>query len=73
MADDIARPITIYVDRFQFEDISMEHLERKRISVLDMEMSRQEAEKLRAFLRDRLSDNMRGSVRVRIFGNLVIS
>jgi hypothetical protein len=73
MPDDFARPITVYVSRFQFEDISMEHLERKRISVIDVEMSYQDAEVLRKFLKQRLDKPMHGAVRIRIYGNLVIS
>lgn len=74
MADDVARPITLYVSRFQFSDIAMDYLERKRISVIDVEMSHQDAEKLCRFLRERLEENKTpGAVRVRIFGNLVIS
>ncbi len=73
MPDEHERPITLYVSRFEFENISLEHLERKRVSVIDVEMSYQETERLMKFLEKRMATKTPGSVRIRIFGNLVIS
>ena len=73
MSDEIARPITLYVSRFEFDNISMDYLERKRISVIDVEMSHEETERLLKFLQQRLEKKIPGAVRIRIFGNLVIS
>jgi len=73
MNDDIARPITLYVSRFEFDHINLDYLERKRISVIDVEMSYQEMVKLSEFLQNRLNEKTPGAVRVRIYGSLVIS
>lgn len=71
--EEISRPIVLYVSHFQFEDISMGHLEKKRVSVIDVEMDYIEAEKLMTFLERRLKRQLPGTIRIRIYGTLVIS
>lgn len=68
--EDVSRPITLYVDEFEFDDISMDHLQRKRVTVVDLEMSLLDAHELSRYLRERLDGEIPGSIRIRIRGLL---
>lgn len=68
--EDVSRPITLYVEQFEFDDIDMEYLHRKRVTVMDVEMSLSDARELARYLQTRLNGEMPGTIRVRIRGLL---
>lgn len=68
--EDVSRPVTLYVERFVFDDISMDHLQRKRVTVVDVEMSLLDARELARYLQERLDGELPGSIRIRIRGLL---
>lgn len=70
--EDISRPITLYVDQFVFDDIDMSHLNRKRVTTVDVEMSLVDARELARYMQERLSDGAPGSIRIRIRGFLTL-
>lgn len=70
--EDVSRPITLYVDQFIFDDIDMSHLNHKRVTVVDIEMSLVDARELSSYMRYRLDDQVPGSIRIRIRGCLML-
>lgn len=68
--EDVSRPITLYVDAFEFDDLSLDHHQRKRVTVVDVEMSILDARELTRYLQERLNGELPGSIRIRIRGSL---
>jgi len=70
---DIMRPITLYVSKVNLENLSMNHIERHRITVIDIEMGSNDARKLAEHISRRVADHTNiGAIRVRLHGNLVL-
>jgi len=70
---DIMRPITLYVSKVSLENLSMNHIERHRITVIDIEMSSNDAKKLADHISKRIAKHSDvGAIRVRLHGNLVL-
>ena len=70
---DIMRPITLYVSKVSLENLSMDHIERHRITVIDIEMGSNDAKKLAEHILRRVAEHSNiGSIRVRLHGNLVL-
>ena len=70
---DIMRPITLYVSKVSLENLSMDHIERHRITVIDIEMSSNDAKKLADHISKRVVEHSDvGAIRVRLHGNLVL-
>lgn len=68
--EDISRPFTLYVEGFQFDDLTMDHLQRRRVTVMDVEMNLLDARELARYLQERLNGEVPGSIRIRIRGLL---
>ena len=70
---DIMRPITLYVSKVDLENLSMDHIERHRITVIDIEIGSNDARKLVEHIERRVADHTNiGAIRVRLHGNLVL-
>jgi len=70
---DIMRPITLYVSKVSLENLSMDHIERHRITVIDIEMGSNDARKLAEHISRRVVEHSDiGAIRVRLHGNLVL-
>ena len=70
---DVMRPITLYVSKVSLENLSMNHIERHRITIIDIEMGSNDAKKLAEhILRRVVEHNEIGAIRVRLHGNLVL-
>ena len=70
---DIMRPITLYVSKVDLENLSMDHIERHRITVIDIEIGSNDARKLAEHITRRIADHTNiGAIRVRLHGNLVL-
>jgi len=70
---DIMRPITLYVSKVSLENLSMNHIERHRITVIDIEISSNDAKKLADHISKRIAGHSDvGAIRVRLHGNLVL-
>jgi len=70
---DIMRPITLYVSKVSLENLSMDHIERHRITVIDIEIGSNDARKLAEHIERRVADHANiGAIRVRLHGNLVL-
>ena len=70
---DVMRPITLYVSKVSLESLSMDHIERHRITVIDIEMGSNDARKLAEHISRRVvKQSDIGAVRVRLHGNLVL-
>ena len=69
--DDISRPVTMYVEKIETNP-SMERIfERRRVSVIDIEIPIIQAVALMEYLRERNNQGNTGSIRVRLLGPLV--
>ena len=70
---DIMRPITLYVSKVSLENLSMNHIERHRITVIDIEIGSNDARKLAEHISRRIAEHSNiGAIRVRLHGNLVL-
>ena len=70
---DIMRHITLYVSKVSLENLSMDHIERHRITVIDIEIGSNDARKLVEHIERRVADHTNiGAIRVRLHGNLVL-
>ena len=70
---DVMRPITLYVSKVSLENLSMDHIERHRITVIDIEIGSNDARKLAEHIARRVADHTNiGAIRVRLHGNLVL-
>ena len=70
---DVMRPITLYVSKVSLENLSMNHIERHRITIIDIEMGSNDAKKLAEHILRRVAEHSNiGSIRVRLHGNLVL-
>ena len=70
---DIMRPITLYVSKVSLENLSMNHIERHRITIIDIDMGSNDAKKLAEHILRRVAKPSDiGSIRVRLHGNLVL-
>ena len=70
---DVMRPITLYVSKVSLENLSMDHIERHRITVIDIEIGSNDARKLAEHIARRVADYTNiGAIRVRLHGNLVL-
>ena len=70
---DVMRPITLYVSKVSLENLSMNHIERHRITIIDIEMGSNDAKKLAEHIMRRVEEhNEIGAIRVRLHGNLVL-
>lgn len=70
---EVTRPIVLHVERIDFNVPTMEHIRRRRVTALDLEMSIQDAQKLAEYLIARANRDTPGAVRIRLYGHLVIS
>ena len=70
---DSIRPITLYVSHVDTENLTLEHLTKRHISMIDIEMSRPEAEVLLKQLAKRVKDHIApGAIRIRLYGHLTL-
>jgi len=72
---DALRPVTLYVSKIETNEISLDYMERPRVTTMDLEMTLQDAQILSDFLLESLKAKhvgaVLGAVRVRFEGNLV--
>ena len=71
-SDDELRPITLHVTKIDLEIPTLRHIHRRRVQVVDIEMGVVEAEQLNQFVSQRLRESTPGSIRVRLYGRLVL-
>lgn len=67
-----SRPITLFVARIGKDVPSLDHTKKERVTVIDVELSKQDAETLKTLLEGRIDSNAPGAIRFRLFGNLVL-
>ena len=67
--EDESRPVTLYVERVETNP-TFHYMERRRVSVIDLEISRPIADQLIAFLSEREEQDIAGTVRLRFLGTL---
>ena len=71
--EDISRPMTLYVEKIN-TDPNIGYIERRRVSVIDIELTCEAAEELVEYLRKRQCGNeIIGAIRVRLLGRLILS
>jgi len=70
--EDHQRPITLYVEKV-IKDPSMEYIERRRMSNIDIEITPQNAVELIEYLRERNQQGNTGAIRFRLLGRLILS
>lgn len=71
--DDVTRPITLYVEKVEQEPPDIADLiESRRVSVVDIELTCQQARELVVALRKRDCRETIGSIRIRFKGRLVL-
>jgi FtsZ-interacting cell division protein YlmF len=70
---DIARPMTLHVEQVSEDTSLLQFLERRRVTVVDLELTKEDAVKLIDFLTGRLAENYPGSIRVRVIGRLQLN
>jgi hypothetical protein len=69
--DDISRPVTMYVEKIETNPSMARVFERRRVSVIDIEIPIIQAVALMEYLRERNNQGHTGSIRVRLLGPLV--
>ena len=70
--EEITRPITLYVSRISFDAQNLKYMERRRITVVDVEISASDTKILMDHLKERMKQNAPGAIRFRLLGRLVI-
>jgi len=73
MAHDVSRPITLYVDKVNTNPDLLPLFERRRISVVDIEIKPQDAVDIIEYLRERNNQGNTGTIRIRLTGRLILS
>jgi hypothetical protein len=69
--DEVMRPVTLYVSKIRTHGINLDHLERRRITTMDLEMTLKDANELSKYLLERIEQGGTGAIRVRFEGSLV--
>jgi hypothetical protein len=70
--EDITRPIILYVKDVDTTPPTLEYMERRRITVIDLEFNRENAEQLRDLLSDFIKRENLATKYVRLYGVLVV-
>ena len=68
---EISRPVTLYVEKIETKPTMTEYFEKRRISVIDLEIDAVQAVQLIEYLRERNNQGMTGSIRIRFLGRMV--
>ena len=68
---DISRPVTLYVEKVETRPTLDHFIDRRRVSVIDIEVDAIQAVNLIEYFRERIQQGNSGSIRVRLFGRLV--
>lgn len=69
--DEEMRPIAVHVDQIQY-DVTLRHTYRKRVAVIDLELSYPMLEGLIRNLQNMYAEKGHGSIRVRFKGRMVL-
>jgi hypothetical protein len=69
-SDEKMRPIAVHVQKIAY-DVTLTHIYRKRVAVIDLELTHKHVEDLLKNLQERLK-NERGAIRVRFEGLMVL-
>ena len=67
--DDVSRPVTLYVEKVEPNPEINYFLEKRRISVIDIEITKAHAEQIVEILQERSQDQT-GAIRLRLLGRL---
>lgn len=65
------RPIAVHVDEISF-DVNLQHMYRKRVAVIDLELTYPLIEQMIKQLQKRMADKEKGAIRVRFKGRMVL-
>jgi len=67
--DDVSRPVTLYVEKVEPNPEINYFIEKRRVSVIDIEVSKPLAEQIIEYLQER-SQGQTGAIRLRLLGRL---
>ena len=71
--EDVTRPITLYVEKVS-TDPNISYIERRRVSVIDIELTCEATEEMIEYLNKHKCENkIVGAIRVRLMGRLILS
>lgn len=70
--DEVTRPITLYVEKIN-PSPDIRHIERRRVSVIHIEMSCEAAADIAKYIQSRDCTKPIGSIRIALVGRLVLS
>ena len=68
---EISRPVTLYVEKIETKPTMTEYFEKRRVSVIDLEIDAVQAVQLIEYLRERNNQGQTGSIRIRFLGRMV--
>lgn len=69
---DVVRPMLLYVERIQTEDIDITHRTRSRVTVIDLEIPNNALPEFIFHLQKRVDQKLPGSTMIRFSGTLTI-
>lgn len=69
--DEEMRPIAVHVESIQY-DVDLKHTYRRRVAVIDLELSYPKVQAMINELQKRLEEPKRGAIRVRFKGPMVL-
>jgi len=69
--EQISRPATLYVERVETRPSITEYFEKRRVSVIDIELTQIQAVQIMEYLRERSAGGDSGSIRIRFLGRLI--
>lgn len=70
--DEVSRPMTLYVERVDTKT-NIDYINRRRVTVIDVEIPLPQAEQVIEYLRERNQSNHNGAIRLRLVGRLILS
>lgn len=68
---DISRPVTLYVEKIETKPTITQFFERRRVSVIDIELPIIQATELIEHLKKRSDKGHTGTIRIRFLGRLI--